>query len=162
MLDGIYPEDMRKPESNEDGVGGERKATYPVKGVVYLDGTPAVGAWVMFSTKPAEGKKPAFVADAFTEGDGSFVLSTYGAFDGAPVGEYLVSVRGSAGRGGGARNQPAAAGVARTLRRPGEIGADRVRQGEGERRDPGVVERRPGRGGTLILRVLTPAAKMAV
>jgi hypothetical protein len=31
-------------------------------------------------------------ADAFTEADGSFVLSTYGPFDGAPAGEYSVTV----------------------------------------------------------------------
>lgn len=32
------------------------------------------------------------MSDGFTESDGSFVLSAYNAWDGAPVGEYVVTV----------------------------------------------------------------------
>ena len=39
-----------------------------------------------------DGKKFTRVADAIAEPDGSFVLSTYKGFDGAPVGEYAVTV----------------------------------------------------------------------
>jgi hypothetical protein len=47
---------------------------------------------VLFA-RPAEKKGRRVIrADAMTESDGSFVLSTYRAFDGAPVGKYQVTV----------------------------------------------------------------------
>jgi hypothetical protein len=47
---------------------------------------------VVFVGKVGEEKKAPARADAFTEADGSFVLSTYGPFDGAQAGEYTVTV----------------------------------------------------------------------
>jgi serine/threonine-protein phosphatase CPPED1 len=91
MLDGILPENLERPASDEPGVAREVKPTQPVKGKVYLDGTPAVGATVVFQSKSAEARR-GVRGDAVVEGDGSFVLSTYGAFDGAPVGDYAVTV----------------------------------------------------------------------
>jgi hypothetical protein len=58
-----------------------------------VDGAAAGGATVSFYQPAGDGRKaPRFVGDAIVEGDGSFVMSTYGAFDGVPVGEYLVTV----------------------------------------------------------------------
>jgi predicted phosphodiesterase len=93
LLDGVYPEDMRRPVTSESGVVElGRKPTQPVTGRVLFEGTPAVGAEVVFHFIPAEGKRPIRAGDALVEGDGSFTLSTYAAFDGAPTGDYIVTV----------------------------------------------------------------------
>jgi serine/threonine-protein phosphatase CPPED1 len=92
MLDGILPENLAIPETDEPVKEFDRKRTYPVKGFVYVDGAAAGGATISFYLKQ-EGKKfPRFVGDAIVEGDGSFVMSCYGAFDGVPAGEYQVTV----------------------------------------------------------------------
>lgn len=102
MLDGLYPEDLKKTVTAEDGhVRLGRKATYPVRGKILVDGTPLAGAHIAFhliedapksKDGKGDGKKYTYVADAFVEADGTFVLSTYVANDGAPVGEYAVTV----------------------------------------------------------------------
>ena len=92
MLDGIYPEDLRVPETNEPVVHTDRKPTYPVKGFVYWEGVPAAGSTVSFYAKASNRPGLRFVSDAVVEGDGSFVLGTYGLNDGLPAGEYAVSV----------------------------------------------------------------------
>jgi hypothetical protein len=93
LLDGIYAEDMSKPLSDEAGVPtSNRKTTHPVRGVALLDGCPIPGASVWFHLPSADGKRYAHVADGRVEADGSFVLSTYLANDGCPVGEYLVTI----------------------------------------------------------------------
>jgi 3',5'-cyclic AMP phosphodiesterase CpdA len=94
MLDGIYPEDMRKPLTEEPGfVITNRKPTHPVQGKVFFDGTPCPDALVAFYVPPANEKaKPLRIGDALVESDGSFVFSTYTANDGAPVGDYIVTV----------------------------------------------------------------------
>ena len=93
MLDGILPENLVVPETVEPVPQYNRKPTHPVRGVVHLDGAPAAGASVVFHVKDPDGKKGFRAAgDALAEGDGSFVVSTYGAFDGLPAGEYAVTV----------------------------------------------------------------------
>ena len=92
MLDGVLPENLVVPETIEPVTKLDRKMTHPVKGTVYLDGAAAGGATVSFYLPPALGKSARFVGDAIAEGDGSFVMSTYGAFDGVPTGEYIVTV----------------------------------------------------------------------
>ncbi|HVK08067.1 MAG TPA: metallophosphoesterase [Gemmataceae bacterium] len=90
MLDGVLPENLTLPETDEPVAQYDRKPTHPTRGYAYLDGAPAAGATVTF-VQPAPNKKGfRFVADALVEGDGSFAVSTYGAFDGLPVGEYTV------------------------------------------------------------------------
>jgi hypothetical protein len=92
LLDGILPEDLRVPPSDEAGVDTtKRPATHPVKGQVFLDGCPLPGARINFY-EMAAGKKPARRADAITDADATFVMSTYTAFDGVPAGEYVVTV----------------------------------------------------------------------
>src|SRR5262249_61118547 len=41
LLDGIYPENMRLPETSEPAVPDRRKPTHPVRGQGYFEGTPA-------------------------------------------------------------------------------------------------------------------------
>ena len=60
-----------------------RKQPQPVRGKVFLDGTPAAGATIAFVEVDAKGKKKT-VADALVEADGSYVMSSYAAWDGAP------------------------------------------------------------------------------
>ncbi len=92
LLDGIYAEDMRRPVTDESGVASNRRPTHPVRGKVFFEGTPAPNAQVAFHLPDADGRRTSWVADALAEADGSFVLSTYAANDGAPVGEYIVTV----------------------------------------------------------------------
>jgi hypothetical protein len=92
LLDGIYTEDLRRPVTDEAGsLIADRRPVYPVRGTVSLDGCPLPGAMVDFY-HVGPGKKLTRLADALTEADGSFVPSTYVAYDGAPAGEYVVTV----------------------------------------------------------------------
>lgn len=92
MLDGVLPENLSMPDTSEPVTPLDRKATHPVKGWVYIDGVAAGGATISFYTQAGVGKTARFVGDAIVEGDGSFVMSSYGAFDGVPAGEYSVTV----------------------------------------------------------------------
>jgi hypothetical protein len=91
LLDSVLPDDLREPESSEKGYPYKLAKTLPVRGVVYLDGSPLVGAQVVFVSETVKSKRR-FRGDAMTEGDGSFVPSTYRAFDGLPKGKYTVTV----------------------------------------------------------------------
>jgi hypothetical protein len=75
------------------GCGGQegRKPTFPVRGKVLVGGKPAAKAQVTFHplTDP-DGKAPR--PSATVEADGSFTPHTYTAGDGAPAGEYAVTV----------------------------------------------------------------------
>lgn len=91
MLDGIYPESLKQSVTAEEGVPtGSRKAVHPVKGQVHFEGTPTPDAQVLFFL--IDGKKMTRAADAIVEADGSYALTTYHAFDGAPAGDYAVAV----------------------------------------------------------------------
>jgi len=93
MLDGIVPEDLHLPETVEPVPQYDRKRTYPVKGYVYIDGTPAVGATVTFHQRLlTNALSLARTGDAIIDSDGSFILSSTGPFDGVPAGEYVVTV----------------------------------------------------------------------
>lgn len=93
LLDGIYPEDMKQPTSDETGtIIPNRRATYAVRGKVYFDGSPTPGAQVAFYALSVADKKMVRTGDAFVEPDGTFRLSSYVANDGAPAGEYAVTV----------------------------------------------------------------------
>ena len=93
MLDGILPENLVVPETVEPVPQYNRKPAHPVRGMVYLDGAAAAGATVSFHFQDPEGKKGfRFAGDGIVEGDGSFVVSSFGPFDGLPAGEYAVTV----------------------------------------------------------------------
>ena len=68
-----------------------RKPVFPVRGQVLVDGAPAAGATVFFY--PVETDPDALAPYGVTDADGSFTLTTYLTFDGAPAGEYVVTVR---------------------------------------------------------------------
>ena len=77
------------------GCGGtSRPAVYPVTGHVFFQKkTPAAGAFVVFQpATDALEKSMAARPFAKVESDGSFTLTTYEAGDGAPEGEYGVTV----------------------------------------------------------------------
>ena len=97
MLDGVLPEDLKLPESDEKGVVRKTQPTFALQGWVTLEGKPVEGAMVRFYKKnlTMEGKFD-FVGDGMTEADGTFGVSTYKAFDGIPAGEYTVTVVSSA------------------------------------------------------------------
>jgi hypothetical protein len=93
MLDGVFPEDMKHHATDETGVYlANRKPTYPVQGRVFFEGTPAANAQVVFHLISADGKSFTRSGDALVEPDGLFSLSTYTPNDGAPAGEYAVTV----------------------------------------------------------------------
>ena len=68
----------------------EKPATYPVSGRVLYEGNPATGAVVILHAigGAATGERPRAKAD----GKGEFTLSTFTKGDGAPAGEYAVTV----------------------------------------------------------------------
>jgi hypothetical protein len=93
MLDGIYPEDLKRTVTDEEPHPiYNRKPVQPVRGKVTLDGVPLPKAYITFFLIGADGKSFARSSDAFAEGDGSFAMSSYQAFDGVPAGNYSVTV----------------------------------------------------------------------
>jgi hypothetical protein len=63
---------------------------HPVRGEVFVGGQAAVGASVTFHALNA--KETRWVPTATVEADGSFRLTTVSAYDGAPPGDYAVTV----------------------------------------------------------------------
>jgi hypothetical protein len=69
---------------------GGRNSVYPVSGKVLFDGKPAEGAVVQFHPKNKSGK--VVVPVGRVGADGTFRLTSYKQDDGAPAGEYTVTV----------------------------------------------------------------------
>ena len=94
MLDGILPEDLNLPETVEPGVKRKTAPTYSTTGIVTMDGQPIADAIITFyrSTQDKGMTRYAFVSDSLTDDVGRYKMSTYGRFDGAPAGEYIVTV----------------------------------------------------------------------
>ncbi|MCI0360017.1 MAG: hypothetical protein L0211_16190, partial [Planctomycetaceae bacterium] len=69
-----------------------QKPVHPVRGSVTVGGAPAASAFVLFVplNEPAEPVDPRPRAEV--KEDGTFAISTYGSEDGAPVGEYIVTI----------------------------------------------------------------------
>ncbi len=73
------------------GGGEEGPPVYPVSGVVWVDGKPAAGAEVVFhSTQSDAGRSP--LTMAIVEPDGRFQPTTRLPHDGAPAGDYVLTV----------------------------------------------------------------------
>ncbi len=69
----------------------DRLPCYPVNGTITLKGTPLANALIAFH--PVDTSNPlATTARATSDASGNFSLSTYDALDGAPEGEYRVTV----------------------------------------------------------------------
>ncbi len=69
---------------------GSRKQVYPVRGQVLLQGRPVAQAIVTFHPAAAAADDPR--PSAQTDEQGYFTLGSYTHDDGAPAGEYTVSV----------------------------------------------------------------------
>ncbi len=70
--------------------GPSRVPVAPAKGQISYAGKPIPNALVIFH--PVKGDKDAPKPRAKVEADGSFVVETYDSKDGAPVGDYAVTV----------------------------------------------------------------------
>lgn len=67
------------------------ETTYPVSGVVTYKGTPVANADISFFPKD-ESFPDSVRPKAKSTTDGTFVISTYGSGDGAPAGDYKVTI----------------------------------------------------------------------
>ena len=75
------------------GKSDGRVKVYPVHGKVLVKGTPAEGARVVFYPVAEELKKRGMpVPDATTNSEGVFKVTSFQPNDGAPEGEYTVSI----------------------------------------------------------------------
>ncbi len=78
------------------GCGEDWQAdTYPAQGSITINGEPPVGALIqLHSTGEAKDKRDSLPWGLVQE-DGTYTLSTYEMGDGAPTGEYAVTIRWS-------------------------------------------------------------------
>lgn len=74
------------------GGGEERLPVHPVQGQILLQGKPLANALVAFHPKSATGAAK-FSARGQTDEQGTFRVTTYDTNDGAPAGEYAVTVQ---------------------------------------------------------------------
>ena len=81
--------------------GPDMKPVYPVYGSVLVNDKPAEGAVVMFHPLPIESGRFEMIRSRGTvTADGTFQLTTYNTDDGAPEGDYAVTVYWPGDRGG--------------------------------------------------------------
>jgi hypothetical protein len=77
-----------------EGGAGAKAPVFPVKGAVRFEGEPAAGAFVVFHpqkpAKPGEEAPPRSTGQV--QPDGTFELTTNSQADGAPAGDYAVTV----------------------------------------------------------------------
>lgn len=69
-----------------------RKSVHPTRGSVFVQGKPAAGARVTFHPTTDAGLSRGAPPFAVVDADGSFAVTTYLAKDGAPEGEYIVTI----------------------------------------------------------------------
>ncbi|HEY2787265.1 MAG TPA: metallophosphoesterase [Fimbriiglobus sp.] len=101
LLDGILPENLTIPDSDEKGVTTRKVPVFPVRGKLTLDGKPLANAIVTFTQTERKAGSRAVSADGITAEDGSFALTTYSKFDGAPDGPCKVTITANNRRPGG-------------------------------------------------------------
>lgn len=71
----------------KDQKGPPREATYPIQGVVEIDGLPEQQVKVL--CHPVQGS--ALPGSAYTDADGKFSMGTYEAGDGVKAGKYKLT-----------------------------------------------------------------------
>jgi hypothetical protein len=96
LLDGILPSDLKVPESAEKGTPIKKRPTFPVSGRVTVGGQTVAGATVTLYTYNPVLERYSATADGRTDEAGRFQITTYSSFDGAPAGDYAVTVTTSA------------------------------------------------------------------
>ncbi len=69
-----------------------RVPVYPVRGKVTLDGKPAVGAYIKFIAVNPNEKTKWMIPKGIVDSAGNYRLDTYVTGDGAPEGEYGVTI----------------------------------------------------------------------
>jgi hypothetical protein len=75
------------------GENDTRVDVYPVKGKVLVGGQPAEGAQVVFYPQSPELQGPGMpVPEGTTDSDGQFELQSFDPADGAPAGDFNVTV----------------------------------------------------------------------
>ena len=74
-----------------DGGNAGREPVYPVQGQVLLEGKPAAGAQIVFHPV-GNNSLAAIRPSGQVDSTGKFTLTTHAAGDGAPAGEYEVTV----------------------------------------------------------------------
>ena len=87
------------------GEPSNRLPVYPVQGVVQWNGKPLGNAMVTLHPVDKSDSR-ATTARATTDANGKFVVSTYDAHDGAPEGEYKVTVERYQLKGSGSNLEP--------------------------------------------------------
>src|SRR5262245_26866765 len=75
-----------------------RLKSYPVHGLVTVDGKPTGGIYV-FLNPAAQPPTHGIFPNAITNGAGEYWISTYDAEDGAPLGDYVVTAKWPRGEG---------------------------------------------------------------
>jgi len=93
LVEGILPEDLHTPQSEEKGVPEPKlsAAIHPVSGTVTYNGKPVAGVDVVFQGEMVvNGRQRKIEADGRTDASGVYRLSTLKAFDGAPPLTYSV------------------------------------------------------------------------
>lgn len=68
-----------------------RKETYPVSGVVTVDGQAVDALAVRCTDVNGLDKENPTISSAFTDEEGKFEISTYESADGMPAGEYVLT-----------------------------------------------------------------------
>jgi hypothetical protein len=74
------------------GCSEKWEKTVPVSGTVNVDGQPAAGAQIVLNALNPAGPNSVAPTGA-VKADGSFVITTYTAGDGAPPGDYIATVQ---------------------------------------------------------------------
>lgn len=92
LLNGVLAEDLSTPESDEPGVNRKTVPVFPAKVKVKLGDKPVKGATVALFRETNGTSRYTQVCDGLTTADGSAMMSTYTAFDGAPEGQYTVTL----------------------------------------------------------------------
>ena len=91
------------------GATEQRKPTFRVTGKILAGKEPAVRATVVFHPANPDANDKTPNPTAKVEADGTFTLGTYTADDGAPAGEYAVTIEwylGPESHGGDAESGP--------------------------------------------------------
>jgi hypothetical protein len=95
LLDGVYPDELQLPVTQEGGARpatGESVPVVPVSGRVTLEGKPLTGVLAAFSPAERSNKAgKAHPAVGVVEADGSFRMTTFRQDDGVQPAAYVVT-----------------------------------------------------------------------
>lgn len=138
VLTFVVPAVLACAGCNEERRGPERVPTFPITGVVHVDGKPQSN--LLVKSIPAEDAQnaAAVTSSAYTDDKGRFEIGTYESGDGAPVGEYrLTFMWGQRNLMNGRYSGPDKLGDRYSDPKKSEI---KVHVNEGEPNELGVIE----------------------